>query len=204
MVSNLSELEQCLAGRVADDAITGEIKLPGTYPHGLGVNTAIDRIIVTSTITADLKSPQEVVSVVKASTLEPLSQIKVSLKDSPSGEAPVEVLPAPGGETPVFYVTNMFGATLWALAWNPDSEDFDASQVFDFNTLGAGVLLEMYFNTAGDRLYVTTGVPGQLHIFDMADGRWRRSCSSPYRRARVPTMWASPRTSVTASCRTRF
>ena len=157
-------------GRVADDTVTGEIKLPGTYPHGLGVNTEIDRIVVTSTITADLKSPQEVVSVVRASTLEPLGEIKVSLKESPSGEAPVEILPAPGHETPVFYVTNMFGATLWALTWNPATEEFDASQVFDFNTLGAGVLLEMYFNSAGDRLYVTTGVPGELHIFDLADG----------------------------------
>ena len=157
-------------GRVADDSVTGEIMLPGIYPHGLGVNTSIDRILVTSTITADLKSPQEVVAVVKASTLEPLGEIKVSLKESPSGEAPVEILPVPGQETPVFYVTNMFGATLWALTWNPATEGFDASQVYDFNTLEAGVLLEMYFNSAGDRLYVTTGVPGQLHIFDMSEG----------------------------------
>jgi DNA-binding beta-propeller fold protein YncE len=157
-------------GSVATDEITGEIKLPGTYPHGLGVNTDIDRIVVTSTITADLSSPQEVVSVVRASTLEPLGEIKLSLKDSPSGEAPVEILAAPGGDTPTFYVTNMFGATLWALTWNPATEAFDASQVYDFNTLKAGVALEMYFNTAGDRLYVTTAVPGQLHIFDISDG----------------------------------
>ncbi|MFQ5564859.1 MAG: hypothetical protein ACE5EU_00630, partial [Paracoccaceae bacterium] len=45
-------------GRVSDDAITGEIKLPGTYPHGLGVDNGIDRIVVTNTITADLTSPQ--------------------------------------------------------------------------------------------------------------------------------------------------
>ncbi|NIP77086.1 MAG: YncE family protein, partial [Xanthomonadales bacterium] len=69
-----------------------------------------------------------------------------------------------------FYVTNMFGATLWALTWNPATEDFDASQVYDFNELGAGVLLEMYFNTAGDRLYITTAVPGQLHVFDNSNG----------------------------------
>ncbi len=156
-------------GSVATDEITGEIKLPGTYPHGLGVNTDIDRIVVTSTITADLSSPQEVVSVVRASTLEPLSQIKVSLKESPSGEAPVEILAAPGGDTPIFYVTNMFGATLWALTWNEAAQDFDASQNIDFNTMGAGVALEMYFNTAGDRLYVTTLVPGQLHILDISD-----------------------------------
>jgi DNA-binding beta-propeller fold protein YncE len=129
-------------GSVATDEITGEIKLPGTYPHGLAVDTDIDRIVVTSTITADLKSPQEVVSVVRASTLEPLSEIKLSLKE----------------------------ATLWAMAWNEAAQDFDASQVFDFNTLEAGVLLEMYFNTAGDRMYVTTGVPGQIHIFDMSGG----------------------------------
>ena len=157
-------------GRVATDEVTGEIKLPGIYPHGLAVNTSIDRILVTSTITADLKSPQEVVAVVKASTLELLGEIKVSLKESPSGEAPVEILSVPGGDAPVFYVTNMFGATLWALSWNAATQDFDASQVFDFNTLEAGVLLEMYFNNAGDRMYVTTGVPGQLHIFDMSGG----------------------------------
>jgi DNA-binding beta-propeller fold protein YncE len=157
-------------GSVATDEITGEIKLPGTYPHGLGVNTDIDRILVTSTITADLSAPQEVVSVVRASTLEPLGEIKVSLKDSPSGEAPVEILAVPGGGAPVFYVTNMFGATLWALTWNEASQDFDASQVIDFNEMSAGVLLEMYFNAAGDRMYVTTAVPGQFHIFDMSDG----------------------------------
>ena len=157
-------------GSVATDQITGEIKLPGTYPHGLGVNTDIDRIVVTSTIKGDLTEPGETVSVVRASTLEPLGEIKVSLKPSPSGEAPVEILAAPGGDTPTFYVTNMFGATLWALSWNEAKQDFDASQVIDFNTMGAGVALEMYFNAAGDRLYVTTAVPGQLHIFDTSDG----------------------------------
>ena len=157
-------------GSVATDEITGEIKLPGTYPHGLGVNTDIDRIVVTSTIKGDLTEPGETVSIVRASTLEPLGEIKLSLKDTPSGEAPVEILAAPGGDTATFYVTNMFGATLWALSWNAATQDFDASQVIDFNTMGAGVALEMYFNASGDRLYVTTAVPGQLHIFDTSDG----------------------------------
>jgi len=157
-------------GSVATDEITGEIKLPGTFPHGLGVNTDIDRIVVTSTIKGDLTEPGETVSIVRASTLEPLGEIKVSLKPSPAGEAPVEILAAPGGATPTFYVTNMFGATLWALSWNEAAQDFDASQIVDFNTMGAGVALEMYFNAAGDRLYVTTAVPGQMHIFDTSDG----------------------------------
>jgi len=33
-----------------------------------------------------------------------------------------------------------------------------------------GVALEMYFNKAADRLYVTTAKPGHLHIFDMLAG----------------------------------
>ncbi len=156
-------------GRVADDAVTGEVKLPGTFPHGAAVNTAIDRLIVSNTVSADLQQANETVSVVKASTLEPLGQIKLSTKPSPSGEAPVEVLSVPG-DVPAFYVTNMFGGALWALVWNDKTKDFDASQVFDFGSIGAGVALEIYFNAKGDKLYVTTGVPGQLHIFDMAGG----------------------------------
>jgi DNA-binding beta-propeller fold protein YncE len=155
---------------VATDEITGEIKLPGTYPHGLGVDTGIDRIVVTSTIKADLTDPDEVVSIVRASTLEPLGTIKLSTKPSPSGEAPVEILLAPGDGPPVFLVTNMFGATLWALTWNEATQEFDASQVIDFNPIGAGVVLEMYFNSAGDRLYITAPVPGQLQIFDVSGG----------------------------------
>ncbi len=64
----------------------------------------------------------------------------------------------------------MFGATLWALTWNEAEEDFDASQIVDLNAMGASVLLEMYFNAAGDRLYVTSAVPGRLHIFDVSGG----------------------------------
>ncbi|HSF94515.1 MAG TPA: hypothetical protein VLA52_05765, partial [Thermohalobaculum sp.] len=156
-------------GSVATDEITGEVKLPGTYPHGLAVDTGIDRILVTSTGSGDMKDIGETVSVVKASTLEPLSQIRLSLKDSPSGEGPVEILAVPGNNG-TFYVTNMFGATLWAMTWNAANQDFDTAQVFDFGSVGAGVPLEMYFNGAGDRMYLTTGVPGQFHIFDMSEG----------------------------------
>ncbi len=157
-------------GSVATDEITGEIKLPGTYPHGLGVDTGIDRIVVTSTIKADLTDPDEVVSIVRASTLEPLGTIKLSTKPSPSGEAPVEIVLAPGDGPPVFLVTNMFGGSIWALSWNEASQDFDASMPFDFNALKVGVPLEIYFNDAGDRMYVTTANPGNFHIFDISAG----------------------------------
>ncbi len=157
-------------GSVATDEITGEIKLPGTYPHGLAVDAGIDRIVVTSTITADLSGPQEVVSVVRASTLEPLGEIKVSLKPSPSGEAPVEILRAPGDGPPTFLVTNMFGGSIWALTWNEGTQGFDTSIPVDFNAMGVGVPLEIYFNNAGDRMYVTTANPGHMHVFDVSGG----------------------------------
>jgi hypothetical protein len=64
----------------------------------------------------------------------------------------------------------MFGNTLWAATWNSKKQDFDVAQVYDFSTIKAGVPLEMYFNQAGDRLYITTAKPGMLHIFDMSQG----------------------------------
>ncbi len=156
-------------GRVEDDSLIGEIALPGTYPHGLAVNSAIDRVLVTSTITPDLSSPAETVSVVKASTLEPLGEIKMSELPSPSGEAPVEILFAPGQETPIALVTNMFGHALWALVWDPAAETFEPREIFDFQSVEAGVPLEIYFNEEGSRLLVTTSAPGHLHIFDTSE-----------------------------------
>ena len=113
---------------------------------------------------------------------------KVSNKPSPSGEAPVEILFVPGANPPIAYVTNMFGGTLWTATWNAQKKDFDVAQVFDFATVKAGVPLEIYFNGANDKMYVTTAKPGHLHIFDIKDpakpttdeddrdGRRRASC----------------------------
>jgi DNA-binding beta-propeller fold protein YncE len=158
-----------VVGDTATDAVRSTVKMPIPYPHGLAVHQGIDRYIVTSTVNpADLGDPGEAVSVVKASTHEVLGTIKVSDKPSPAGEAPVEALFIPGANPPVAYVTNMYGATLWALVWDPARQDFDARKAFDFATVEAGVPLEMYVNAAGSRFYVTTAKPGKLHIFDLA------------------------------------
>jgi DNA-binding beta-propeller fold protein YncE len=159
-----------IVGSVETDEILGVIDLPDTYPHGLAVHSGIDRVLVTSTIKGDLTDPRESISVVEASTMKPLGSHKLSLKESPSGEAPVEILIVPGSEPPVAYITNMFGGTLWAATWNAGKGDFEVAQVFDFNPEEVGVVLEMYFNSAGDRLYVTTAKPGRLHIFDISEG----------------------------------
>jgi len=158
---------QVFKGAVATDEVLATVEIPGTYPHGLGVSTAANRILVTSTVSGDLQKADEVVTVLDATSLQVLGTKRLSLKPEGSGEAPVEILFVPGAEPPVAYVTNMFGGTLWTLTWNPATGDFDSAQVFDFATVGAGVPLEMYFNPAVDRLYVTTGSPGHLHVFDV-------------------------------------
>ncbi len=107
---------------------------------------------------------------VRASDLEVLGEIKMSELPSPSGEAPVEILFAPNANPPVALVTNMFGHSPWALTWDPASESFKAEEVFDFQSVEAGVPLEIYFNDEGDQPLVTTASPGHLHIFDSAVG----------------------------------
>ncbi|WP_373184758.1 YncE family protein [Halopseudomonas sp.] len=162
-----------IVGDVASDEVVGEIDLPGTYPHGLAVNTAIDRILVTSTITPDLSSPDEFISVVRASDLEPIGKIKMADAESPSKVAPVEVFFVPGVEPATAIVTNMFGHTLEALIWNPDSQEFGRETIFNFAEHGATVPLEIYFNDDKNpnRMYVTTAMkPGHLHIFDISKG----------------------------------
>ena len=162
--------ETVIVGDVATDEVTGKISLPDTYPHGLAVHSGIDRILVTSTIKGDLTDPRETISVVEASSHKMLGSHKMSHKDSPSGEAPVEILFIPGSEPPVAYITNMFGGTLWSATWNAEAGDFEVAQIYDFATEEVGVPLEMYFNEAVDRLYVTTAKPGKLHIFDISAG----------------------------------
>lgn len=157
-----------VVGDVATDKVLATVKTGKPFPHGLAVHTGIDRVLVTNTIRPDLKEPGEYVTVIEASTNKPLGAIKVSNKPSPSGEAPVEVLFVPGANPPAAYVTNMFGHSLWVLKWNPGKKDFDSSMAFDFSTVKAGVPLEMYFNNANDRMYVTTAKPGAMHIFDIS------------------------------------
>ena len=162
-----------VVGDVATDEVVGEIALPGTYPHGLAVNTAIDRILVTSTITPDLTGPDEFVSVVRASDLEPLGKIRMSDAESPSKVAPVEVFFVPGADPVTAIVTNMFGHTLEALVWDEAAKRFSRQTIFDLAAAGGHVPLEIYFDDdeAPDRMFVTTAMkPGHLFVFDISGG----------------------------------
>jgi len=156
-----------IVGDAVSDKPIQTIRTPKPYPHGIAVHDGIDRILVTGTIKHDLTEPGETITAIEASTGKVLNSYKVSKKPSPSGVAPVEVIFVPGSNPPIAYVTNMFGASLWAAAWNPEKKDFDVGQALDLTPVNGGVPLEMYFNEAVDRMYLTTAAPGLFHILDI-------------------------------------
>ncbi len=161
--------QRVIVGDAVVDKPIKTIDLPQPYPHGIAVHDGIDRLLVTSTVRpSDLGDAGETITVIEASTGKVLSTHRVSTKASPSREAPVEILFMPGSNPPKAYVTNMYGGTLWAATWNPAKKSFVVQQAFDFAPHKAGVPLEMYFNKAGDRLYITTAKPGAFHIFDIS------------------------------------
>ncbi|MFB3060783.1 MAG: YncE family protein [Candidatus Binatia bacterium] len=161
--------QSVVVGDAIADKPTRTIDLPKPYPHGIAVHDGIDRLLVTSTVRpSDLGDAGETITVIEASTGKILSTHKVSTKTSPSHEAPVEVLFMPGSNPPMAYITNMFGSTLWMAIWDVATKDFVVQQVFDFVPHKAEMPLEMYFNKAVDRLYVTTAKPGSFHIFDIS------------------------------------
>ena len=159
-----------IVGDAVSDKPIQTINTPKPYPHGIAIHDGIDRILITETIKHDLTEPGETITVIEASTGKPLNSHKVSTKPSPSGVAPVEILFVPKSDPPVAYITNMFGASLWTATWDAAKKDFNVQQAIDLAPLNGGVPLEMYFNKAADRLYLTTANPGKLHIFDLSGG----------------------------------
>lgn len=139
------------------------------YPHGIGLNEDIDRMIVTSTVRpSDLGDAGETVTVIQPSNSKVLSTHKLSDKPSPSGSSPVEAVFFPHAKPALAYINTMFGGALWTAEWNEASKEFSFQQAFDFSTVQQGVPLEIYFNDQHDRLYISTANPGALNIFDIS------------------------------------
>lgn len=161
--------QSMVTGDAMSDKVLSTIKVAAPYPHGLAVSGGADRILLTSTVRAsDLGDAGEVISAVEASSGKVLGTYKVSKKASPAGEAPVEILFVPDAKPALAYITNMYGGTLWTASWNKEKKDFEVAQAYDFAEAKAGVPLEIYFNKAASRMYVTTAKPGQLHVFDIS------------------------------------
>jgi DNA-binding beta-propeller fold protein YncE len=162
--------QKIIVGDAVTDTPIKTISLPEPYPHGISLREDIDRILVTSTDPPDgIGQPGETVTVIEASSGKVLSNHKVSNKPSPSGEAPVEVVFIPHSNPPMAYIDNIYGGTLWLAIWDPVREKFDFQQTFDFASIGSSIPLNISFSEKGDRLYVTTGIPGHLNIFDISE-----------------------------------
>ena len=153
-----------IVGNAVTDQAIRTISMPGTYPHGIALHEGIDRIVVASCVAPDFSGTGHTIEVIKASTGEYLGSIPVSDK---KGAAPVETVFVPGSDPPVAYVTNMMSNTLWAAVWDTEGETFITEKLFSFKEVGAHMPLEIYFNRAVDRLYITTADPGMFHIFDI-------------------------------------
>jgi DNA-binding beta-propeller fold protein YncE len=159
-----------VVGDAVNDTYTHTVETPVPYPHGIAIHEGIDRMLLSGTVRAsDLLDPGEEIAVFEASTNKFLSRIKVSNKESPSGEAPVEILFVPQSVPPLAYITNMYGGTLWTATWNEGKRDFDVAQVFDFESEKVGVPLEIYFTADGSEMHITTANPGRMHFFELGD-----------------------------------
>lgn len=160
-----------IVGDAETDEVLDTVAMPAPWPHGIATNDAIDRQLVTSTANpSDPTEWGEEIVVLQPSTGEILSTHKVSNAPSPSGAGPVEAFFVPGVEPALVYVTNMEGS-LWLAEWQPETEEFTFREEFRFDELGQGMTLEVYFNAAGDRAYVTSANPGHLNAFDITDPR---------------------------------
>ena len=156
--AHTDEVKQVIAADAADTFIR--------YPHGIGLNDAINRIIVTSTVRAsDLGDAGETVTEIEATTGKVLKTYKLAGK---SGSSPVEAVFLPHADPPLVFVNTMFEGKLWAGRWQNDKKQFDFKSLYDFSHIGQGVPLEIYFNQKHDKLFVTTANPGALNIFDIS------------------------------------
>jgi DNA-binding beta-propeller fold protein YncE len=136
------------------------------YPHGIGLNEDIDRIIVTSTVRAsDLGDPGDTVTVIKATTGEVLSTHKVG----GAGSSTVEAVFVPHANPPMAYVNTMFEGKLWTATWQANHDNFEFKPAYDFADVKQGVPLEIYFNQEHDKLFITTANPGALNVFDISE-----------------------------------
>ncbi len=137
------------------------------YPHGIAVNEKIDRMMVTSTVSPDLKDAGMGVTLIEPSTGKVLKNYTMS-KDGKPGTAPVELFFLP--DQTVAYATVMNESSLWMVGgWNESEKQFGMVHlVDDLASRGQGVPLEMYIGPE-EKLYVSFGVPGGVNVYDIAD-----------------------------------
>lgn len=156
-----------IVGDAETDEVLDTIVMPAPWSHGIATHDGIDRQLVTSTVNpSDPTEWGDEVVVLQPSTGQVLSTHRIS--DSSSPAAPVELFFVPGVEPPLVYIANMEGS-LWTAQWQPGSEEFAFREAYRLDELGQSMTLEVYFNGAGDKAYVTSALPGNLTAFDITE-----------------------------------
>jgi len=133
------------------------------YPHGISADEAIDRMIVTQTVSPALDDPQSSVTVIELSTGNVLSTIEL-IKDEGSPSAPVEVLFHPEGS--IAYVSGMLDASIWVLKWDEETKSFVPKLVDDGTKREHSWPLDLNIGPKGN-LYVSFGVPGVVNEYSL-------------------------------------
>lgn len=133
------------------------------YPHGIAAYEAIDRMLVTETISGDLSDPGSHMSVIELSTGRVLENIYLSRDENTPG-SPVEVVFNP--QRAVAYVTGMLDKALWTLSWDEGSGTFIKRLVDTGDERGHEWPLEPLFGPDGN-LYVSWAVPGVVNVYSL-------------------------------------
>ncbi len=141
------------------------------YPHGISAYQ--DRMVVTSTIHADLATGVgNTITVIDLNTLAPIETITVE-DAKPVGfpSSPVEVLfvrpSIVAGVEPSVLVNTMFGFETWRIAYNEADKTFGKPEkIYDGVESGTGVPLEFYGNET--ELFVSHAIPGIVKRYALA------------------------------------
>jgi hypothetical protein len=142
------------------------------YPHGISAYQ--DRMVVTSTIHADLATGVgNTITVIDLNTMQPIENI-VTEDAKPVGfpSSPVEVLfvrpdMVPGVE-PGLLVNTMFGFETWRIPYDESSKSFgEPEKVYDGVSEGTGVPLEFYGNDS--ELFVSHAIPGVVKRYQLSE-----------------------------------
>jgi DNA-binding beta-propeller fold protein YncE len=133
------------------------------YPHGISADEAIDRMIVTETVSPTLEDPGTTISIIEYSTGKVLTNIEL-LQDENILSAPVEVQFHPTEH--IAYVSGMFDGTIWALIWDEEAKTFDPKLVDDGKTRDQNMPLDITFGPNGN-MYVSFATPGVVNEYSL-------------------------------------
>ncbi|PCI78325.1 MAG: hypothetical protein COB20_06805 [SAR86 cluster bacterium] len=141
------------------------------YPHGMSAYG--DRMVVTSTIHADLATGVgNAVTIIDLNTFTPIETITIE-DAQPVGlpSSPVEVLflrpSIVAGVEPTVFVNTMFGFETWKIPYDESNKSFGEPEViYSGVDEGTGVPLEFYGNST--ELFISHAIPGVVKRYQLS------------------------------------